>query len=139
MEKVYATNLDLRLTDAGLLLLRIAVSALMLTHGYPKLIKLFGAEEISFADPLGLGPGTTLALAVFAEFICSILVIIGLGTRLAVIPLMITMFTVFVFIHSDDPFQRKELPILYFTIYTFLIFTGAGKYALDFYWLKKRK
>ena len=139
MRKSYSTNLNLPSTDVALLILRIAVSALMLTHGYPKLLKLFGPEEISFADPFGLGPGITLALAVFAEFICSILLILGLGTRLAVIPLMTTMLVAFLIIHSDDPFQRKELPILYFTVYTFLLLAGAGKYALDYYWLKRGK
>lgn len=139
MGKSYSTSLNLPATDVALLFLRIAVSALMLTHGYPKIVTLFGPEEISFADPFGLGAGITLALAVFAEFICSILVILGLGTRLAVIPLMLTMLTAFLIIHSDDPFQRQELPILYFSIYTFLLITGAGKYALDYYWLKRGK
>ena len=111
----------------------------MLTHGVPKLITLFGNEEIAFADPFGLGPGITLALAVFAEFLCSILILVGLATRLAVIPLIITMATAFFFIHASDPFQNKELSIFYMLIYVVLLITGAGKYALDFYWLKKEK
>lgn len=111
----------------------------MLTHGYPKLLRLFGGEEIVFADPIGLGQGTTLALAVFAEFICAILVILGLGTRLAVIPLIITMFTAAFVIHAADPFQRKELALIYLVIFTVLLITGAGKHALDYHWLKKRQ
>lgn len=138
MQKTYATNLDLPRTDVALLLLRIGVSALMLTHGIPKLLMLFSAGEISFADPFGFGPGITLALAVLAEFICSILVILGLGTRLAVVPLIITMMVAFFAVHGEDPFGRKELPLLYFTIYTCLLFTGAGKYALDYYWLSRK-
>lgn len=111
----------------------------MLTHGVPKLIKLFGDEEILFADPFGLGPGITLALAVFAEFLCSILILIGLATRLAVIPLIITMASAFFIVHAADPFQNKELSIIYLLIYVVLLITGAGKYALDFYWLKREK
>ena len=111
----------------------------MLTHGFPKLLKLFGGEEIVFADPIGLGQGTTLVLAVFAEFICAILVIIGLGTRLAVIPLIITMFTAGFVIHAADPFQRKELAIIYLSIYIVLLITGAGKHSLDYHWLKKKR
>lgn len=110
----------------------------MLTHGTPKLINLFGSEEIVFADPFGIGHGITLALAVFAEFVCSILVILGLGTRLAVIPLIITMLTAALIIHAADPFQRKEMAIIYLLIFTVLLITGAGKHSLDYYWLKKK-
>ncbi len=110
----------------------------MLTHGTPKLIKLFSSEEIAFADPFGVGMGFTLALAVFAEFICSILVILGLGTRLAVIPLIITMFTAAFIIHAADPFSGKEMALLYLLTFTVILITGAGKHSLDFYWLKRK-
>lgn len=139
MNRSYSTNLNLPAVDAGLLVLRIGVGILMLTHGVPKLLKLFGSEEIRFADPFGLGEATTLVLAVFAEFICSILVLLGLGTRLAVIPLMITMVTAIFVAHANDAFQAKELPIFYLLAYTVLLLTGAGKYALDYYWLKRTK
>lgn len=138
MKNTYTTNLSLSQIDLGLLLLRLGAGGLMLTHGTPKLFKLFGGEEIVFADPLGIGMGITLALAVFAEFICSILVILGLGTRLAVIPLMITLFTAAFIIHAADPFQRKEMALLYLLIFTVLLITGAGKHALDFYWIKRK-
>jgi putative oxidoreductase len=138
MKKSYTTNLNLAQIDAGLLILRVGVAGLMLTHGIPKLIKLFGSEEILFADPFGLGPGITLFLAVFAEFLCSILILIGLGTRLAVIPLIITMASAIFLIHGEDAFKNKELAVIYLLIYLVLLLTGAGKYALDFYWLKKK-
>ena len=41
--------------DIGLLLLRIVAGGAMLTHGYPKLVKLFGDGPIQFADPIGIG------------------------------------------------------------------------------------
>ena len=138
MKTSYTTNLDLPKIDLGLLFLRLGAGGLMLTHGFPKLLRLFGEEEITFADPLGLGMGTTLALAVFAEFICAILIILGLGTRLAAIPLMITMFVAAFIIHAQDPFQRKELALIYLLIFTVLLITGAGKHSLDFYWHKSK-
>lgn len=139
MNKTYSTSLNLPAIDAGLLVLRIGVAILMLTHGIPKLLTLFGSEEIQFADPFGLGEATTLVLAVFAEFLCSLLVLLGLGTRLAVIPLMVTMLTAIFIAHATDAFHIKELPIFYLLVYTVLLITGAGKYALDYYWLKRTK
>ena len=40
--------------DITLLFNRIALSALMMTHGYPKLLKLF-SENPSFSNPIGIG------------------------------------------------------------------------------------
>ena len=141
MKNTYSTNLNLRNVDLGLLIFRLAISALMLTHGIPKLIKFFGSEEIAFADPLGLGEITTFTLAVFAEFVCSVLVILGLGTRLAVIPLIGTMAVAALIVHVPDGFGRQELPLLYLSGWVLLFFTGAGKYSLDWYFmsLKKKK
>lgn len=137
MEKSYTTNLNLPVTDFGLLFLRIAIASLMFSHGLPKLMMLFGPEEISFSDPLGFGPVVTLSLAVFAEVICSLLIGIGLATRLASLILLITMSIAFLVVHSNDAFQTKELALLYLVVYAFITIAGSGKYALDYYFLKK--
>lgn len=140
MRDTYSTSLSLPKVDIGLLIFRIGISALMLTHGIPKLIRFFGSEEITFADPLGLGPVFTFSFAVFAEFICAVLVLLGLGTRLAVIPLIVTMAVAGLVVHASDGFGRQELPLLYLFGFLLLFFTGSGKYSLDHYflWSKKR-
>lgn len=139
MRNTYSTILDLRKVDIGLVIFRIGISCLMLTHGIPKLIRFFGSEEIAFGDPIGLGMMTSFTLAVFAEFLCSILIIVGLGTRLAAIPLMITMLVAALIVHWPDGFGRQELPLLYFFGYLLLFFTGSGKYSLDHYFLLSKK
>lgn len=139
MKNTYSTNLNLKNVDLGLLIFRIGISALMFTHGIPKLIRFFGNEEITFADPLGFGEVISFSFAVFAEFICSILVLLGLGTRLAAIPLAITMAVAALIVHADDGFGRQELPLLYLAGYILLFLTGSGKYSLDWYFLSKKK
>ncbi len=139
MNNTYSTNLNLKNTDIALLLLRIGVSGLMLTHGVPKLMKLFGSEPITFGDPVGIGMEASLTLAVFAEVICSVLILIGLGTRLAAIPLAVTMAVAFFIIHAADPFQRKELALFFLIVYLVLFLTGSGKYSLDHYILKRKE
>lgn len=125
--------------DFVLLIVRIAVAAFMLTHGYPKLMKLLAGGEIQFADPFGLGMYFSLVLAVFAEFFCSILVGLGIGTRLAAIPLIITMSVAAFIAHSSDPFGKKELALLYLVVFVFLLFTGSGKFSVDYFISKKLK
>lgn len=118
------------LSALGLLILRIGGGGMMLTHGWGKLNMLMsGADQ--FPDPLGVGPQLSLILAVFAEFFCSILLILGAGTRLVAMPLLFTMFMAAFIIHGDDPFQKKELALLYGTIYLALILNGAGRFSLD--------
>lgn len=138
MKNTYSTNLNLSHVDIGLFIFRIGISALMLTHGYPKLLRFFGSEEIAFADPLGMGEVASFTFAVFAEFICSILIILGFGTRLAAIPLIGTMAVAALIVHMPDGFGRQELPLLYLVGYILLFFTGGGKYSLDWFLLKKK-
>ena len=103
----------------------------MLTHGLPKLSRLISSEEIKFADPFGLGPVVSLVMVVFAEVFCSILIIMGLGTRLATIPIMVAMSVAAFQAHSGDPFSTKEKSLLFLLIYIFLFVFGSGRYSID--------
>lgn len=125
--------------DAALLILRIVIGVFMLTHGWGKMQSLFSGEPIQFADPIGLGATFSLALTVFAEVLCSILIIIGLGTRLAAIPLLITMLVAAFIIHANDGFGKQEFALLYAVIYLTIAMIGAGKYSLDYLISKKIK
>ncbi|WP_370097397.1 DoxX family protein, partial [Xanthomarina gelatinilytica] len=119
--------------------LRLVVGIFMLTHGIGKFDALFGGEPIQFPDPLGIGATASLAMAVFSEVLCSILLIIGLGTRLAAIPLLITMLVAALIVHSTDGFGRQELPLIYTTLYIAIAILGAGKFSLDYLITKGRK
>lgn len=112
------------------LLLRLGAGALILTHGVPKLIRV-AQGNLSFADPIGLGPALSLILSAFAEGICGILIVLGLGTRIASVFLMINMFVVVFFAHADDPFGTKEKGLLFLLLFILTFLTGSGKYSLD--------
>jgi putative oxidoreductase len=119
-------------TDIGLFILRVSSGAFMLfAHGYPKLLRVFSGAEIKFADPLGIGVFPSLIVATFAEFFCSIFLIIGLFTRLSLIPLIITMFVAGFIHHAPDPFATKEKALLFLAVYVALMLTGPGKYSLS--------
>ena len=132
MNKIFKTDATPSQVDAGLLILRIAVGVLMLTHGMPKLQMLFAGGEIQFPGVMGLSPGFSLALAVFAEVFCSILILLGLATRLAVIAPIVTMLVAVFMIHINDPFANQELGLLYLFMYLPLLIMGSGRYSLDF-------
>ncbi|MBP6634977.1 MAG: DoxX family protein [Paludibacter sp.] len=119
------------LVSVGLVLLRLAAGGFMLTHGWQKLSN-FETFSAMFPDPVGLGPGLSLGLIVFAEFFCSILLLVGLFTRLAAIPLIIGMAVAAFVVHGADPFAAKELSLIYLFTYVALVFTGPGKFSIDY-------
>lgn len=129
----YSDNINL-----VLFLLRVTVGIFMLTHGMGKFTTLVGEGPISFADPIGIGEPASLVLAVFAEVLCSILLIFGIATRFAAIPLLITMLVAVFIVHANDEFGRKELPLLYAFIYLSIALAGAGKFSVD-YWIYQNK
>jgi putative oxidoreductase len=119
------------LNDLGLLVVRLLAGGMMLTHGIPKIGRLLGDGPVKFADPFGLGPEVSLVMAIFAEVVCAVLVMIGFKTRWATIPLMITMLVAAFYAHWDDPFAKKEMPLLYFTVYLGIVISGGGRYSLS--------
>ncbi len=139
MNKSYRTSLNLKNTDIGILIFRIGLSCLILTHGFPKFLKFFGIEEIHFSDPYGFGELFTFGFAVFTEFFCSLFILFGFLTRIASIPLIITMATIVLVIHMPDGFDRQELPLIYLFGAILLFFTGGGKYSIDYLIQNKKK
>ncbi len=131
MKKIFDTSLRPGYINMAILLLRVSFGSFMLTHGIPKLEKLFSGDPIAFATILGMSPALSLAMAVFAEVVCAVLIILGLLTRLASIPLITTMAMAAFYVHAADPFAKKEMALLFLVVFTFLLITGAGKYSLD--------
>ena len=114
----------------SLTVIRVGMGFTMLMgHGLPKYLK-FNTIAPFFPDPIGLGSTVSLVLAIFAELFCSILLILGIGVRFAVIPLLITMLVAIIVVHSGDPFAKRELAILYTMGYTSLLIGGRGCYAV---------
>ena len=119
--------------DIGLLLLRLVFGGgMILGHGWPKLMKLINENPVEFGDPIGVGPVVSLILAVFAELLCSALVMLGFLTRWAVIPLIIIMLVAIFIVHIGDPFTRMEKAILYLVPFVVLLLTGPGKLSVDY-------
>lgn len=116
-------------TDLALAILRIGFSGMMLTHGIPKLNML--ADPSVFPDPLGVSPTISLILTLIAEVLAPIFIIIGFKTKLAAIPVAITMFVAAFIIHGSDPWSKKEMALLYLIVFVVIFLAGPGRYAID--------
>ncbi len=126
-------------TDNRALLPRLIISLIFLSEGiqkflFPELVGTGRFEKIGFSDP----EFWAYFVAVF-EIICGSLVLLGLATRLAVIPLFIIMITAFIStkvpVLIDSGFwkmaheYRTDFALTILLIYLFIY--GAGNWSID--------
>jgi putative oxidoreductase len=118
------------ITNFALLIHRLAFGSMLLTHGIPKLMH-FSELSPKFTDPIGLGSEIALGLTIFSEVFCSILVMLGLGTRLAAF-VVITEMVIAVFrVHIHAPFATMELALIYMAAFVLVLLAGAGSVSMD--------
>jgi len=130
MKKLLSTKYSAGAFSTAMLVLRLGLGILMMMHGYDKLVH-FGAKQNTFMNFLGTGSTLTLALVVFAEFFCSVFIVLGLFTRLATIPLIITTCVIIFKVNHGHVFLDDETAPLYLIGYLVLLLVGPGKASVD--------
>jgi putative oxidoreductase len=153
--RVFEINRNWTVNDAGLLIFRVLVSAsLFAHHGWEKLAH-FNHMAQHFPDPLHLGVKTSLLYAAFADGICSILVALGLATRVASFIAVVNLTVVYVVVENalgigasarpgpgpgmgpgpampgPPPGAHSELVFVYLMAYLLLTIVGPGGFSLD--------
>lgn len=130
MKKLTSTKYSAAAFSVAMLLLRIVTGGLMMNHGYEKLIS-FSARKDKFMNFLGLGSSFSLSLVIFAEFFCALFIILGLFTRLAAIPLIVTMCVALFKAHQGDFFGDGEMATLYLGAFLTILIVGPGRFSID--------
>jgi putative oxidoreductase len=115
-------------------LARICVGWLFMNTGWGKLHHL--PDLVSFFRQLGIPmPEFRAPLAAGAEFVCGTLILAGLATRLAVVPLIVTMIVAIATARKDDLNGIADLfgfvEYLYILLLIWLGVSGAGPLSLD--------
>jgi putative oxidoreductase len=117
--------------NIAMLLLRVSFGAvLMVKHGFAKLMN-FATLQHTFYNFLGFGPKFSLILVLFAEIFCSLLIVLGLFTRWACIPIIIAMLVVIYGADAGKDFLDSELAIFSLTAFVVIAFCGPGKISVD--------
>ena len=130
MKRLLSTSCSDWAFNIGMLALRLGGGALVIAHGYDKLVH-FATLRHQFINFMGIGSSLSLTLVIFAEFFCGLLLLIGLFTRLAAIPVVISMAVALVKAHHSDVFGAGEKAALYLTIFIALLLCGPGKASVD--------
>ena len=117
------------------LLSRIVVGWVFVESGWGKLHHL--NKVTAFFTDLGLPlPGFQACLVASTEFSCGILLLAGLCTLLASVPLSIIMFVAIATAKREDLHGFSDLTgfpeFLYIVLLAWLIINGAGILSLDF-------
>ena len=124
-------------THWALLILRIGASFFLMYHGFEKLENLLAGNSADFPDPFHVGARASHGLSVFAEFFCSVFLMLGLFSRFALIVLICNMLIIIFIIHAADPLSDREHAYLFLIPFMSLFLTGPGKFSLDAFLFKK--
>ena len=126
-----------RCQSFGALVMRLALGAIMVAHGYEKIIPrgalyAFTQEVAHLGMPAWLG-----YVSAFTEFFGGILLILGLLTRVAALGNAIGMGVAVLKVHLHAGLTGHngqagfEYPLALFAIALMLVFTGPGLLGLD--------
>lgn len=131
MKKLLSIRYSAGAFNFSMFLMRLAFGcSLLINHGLPKLMR-FAEFESHFYNFLGLGTRFSLILVIFAEVFCSLFIILGLFTRIAVIPLIIMLLIVIFKVNAGKPFLDSELAVLFITACFTLLLCGPGRISVD--------
>lgn len=130
MKKLFSARYTTGSVNTAMLVLRVGLGILMMSHGYDKLSH-FAATAQQMPNLLGLGVKANTALVIFAEFFCALFLVIGLFTRLATIPIIIVMGVALFKAHGGDVFGEGHLAAVFLVGFIALLFIGPGKISVD--------
>ncbi|WP_144109963.1 DoxX family protein [Paraburkholderia sp. BCC1886] len=116
--------------DIALLFLRVAGSVLvLLVHGLPKVLH-YAREAGAIEDPFHIGKGLTIGFAIFAEVVCPVLMMAGIATRLAALPIIAVTAIALVFVHPEWTLFDAQFAWMLLIIFGTILLGGAGRYRI---------
>src|SRR5579859_7851245 len=131
MKRFFSTNYTENSFNLAAFLLRLTFGVLLfMDHGYAKLMH-FSSQSAIFFDPFHIGHRNSLILVLFAEILCTILLVLGLFTRFAALVLVINLAVAAFMFHKGQPLSQHEPAFLYLTAFFSILLIGPGKISVD--------
>jgi putative oxidoreductase len=131
MRKLLSTSYSDGAFNFALLVQRVATGLLLLIgHGLPKISK-FSELSGGFYDPLHIGNRNSLILVILSELFCSMLLVLGLFTRIVALIIVFELSVAVFIFNYGQPLKSFELSAIFLTsIFTILI-VGPGRISVD--------
>ena len=103
-------------------------------HGMKK-FRIENGQREQVPNPLHLPEKLNALVATFSDTVVPILVFVGLGTRIFLLPTIgVTAIGYFV-VHRKDVIEVRDVPYMYTLSLLFLWALGSGTYSIDHYLL----
>lgn len=135
IKQILYSDLGSSLNNAAILIFRVLLAVeLFRVHGMKK-FRVENGQKEHVPNPLHLPEKLNGLVATFSDTIVPFLIILGIGTRLAVLPTIgVTAIGYFV-VHKNDSPEVRDVPYMYTLSLLLLLALGAGTYSLDYYLL----
>ncbi len=129
--------------DVGLLVLRVWIGAtLFLRHGWEKRPGQWQHFVTNFPDPVGIGSYASFVVAFADDFLCALLLVVGLSTRWVALFCFANIFVAWALVHhfkffgKDPGGDHGELIVLYLGALLTIALAGGGRASLDSWMLR---
>ena len=143
MEKLVGMVIGLlkKLDWVALLVTRLTLGILFVSTGWGKVHNLAKITDY-FVELKIPAPGFNAVLVSYTELLCGGLLILGLASRFASIPLMVTMVVALISAKASEvhglPDLFGQIEWTYFAMLFVIVAFGPGKVSLDTLFTKKR-
>lgn len=130
----YSATIERRL-DVALLVLRLVLAAVFITHGYAKLFGMGVSGVTGFFTSIGVPlPGVAAPIIAVLEFIGGIALLLGAFTRVAAFLLACDMLGAIILVHAAHGYgapKGVESVLGNFGMALAIALLGAGAYSID--------
>jgi len=133
IKQLLYSDLGSAFNNGALLLFRILLALeLFRVHGMKK-FRIENGRREHVPNPLGLPDKLNGLVATFSDTVVPFLVMLGVATRLVILPAIgVTAIGYFV-VHRNDSLEVRDVPYMYTLCLLFILALGAGTYSIDHY------
>jgi putative oxidoreductase len=131
MKKILSTAYSDTAFNFAMLLLRLVFGLTLCLHYGVAKITSFSEYVHNFFDPFGIGHRWSLVLAIIGEVFGSMLLILGLFTRIAALVLVFEMCVIIFMYKHSQPFNYHENAVLFFIGFAVILLVGPGRISVD--------
>lgn len=125
--------------EMAILFLRVFIGGVMLLHMIGKL-QDYDDYVLNFQSIVGLNHATSFALSILFEGLFAVMIIMGVGTRLAAALMAIVMIVSIceALMQGTVTDGESKLEFIYIGIYITLVISGGGRYAISTMFLNRK-
>ena len=125
--------------EMAILFLRVFIGGVMLLHMIGKL-QDYDNYVLNLQSIVGLNHATSFALSILFEGLFAVMIIMGVGTRLAAALMAIVMIVSIceALMQGTVTDAESKLEFIYIGIYITLVISGGGRYAISSMFLNRK-